>query len=301
MSHYLVLTFDVPADLSELATSLLDDAQAGGVEIRDHEILPPPGMEPVPVGRAVVIGYFDDRDDGPQTLAWIRGALEEQAGGREIRAGLERLDDQPWAETWKLHFQPLHVGGRLWVLPPWETPPEGSIAVIIEPGLAFGTGGHATTSLCLEGILEALERRRGASVLDVGCGSGILGIAAAKLGAGRVMMIDNDPVAVEVAKENAEANGCGSIECSETPIGAIEERFDLVIANILAMPLIELAPAIARSVAPGGELLLSGILNTQAADVRRAYEAEGLELREERRRLDWSMLAMARPSQVGGA
>lgn len=300
MSHYLALTFDVPADLSELATSLLDDADAGGVEIRDHEILPPPGMKPVPEGRAVVIGYFDDRDDGAQTLAWIREALEEQAEGQEIRASFERLDDQPWAETWKLHFQPLHVGGRLWVLPPWEEPPADSIAVVIEPGLAFGTGGHATTSLCLEGVLEALERRPGASTLDVGCGSGILGIAAAKLGAGRVMMIDNDPVAVKVAQENAEENGCPAIECSEQPIADIEERFELVIANILAMPLIELAPAISRSVAAGGELLLSGILTTQAADVRRAYEAQGLELREERRRLEWSMLVMARPALAGG-
>jgi len=298
MSEYLALTFDVPADLSDLAASLLHDADAQGVEIRDHEILPPPGHRPVPEGRAVVIGYFGPEASGDELVGWIRAELEAQADGAEVRAGSERLDDQDWAETWKLHFHPLHVGGRLWVLPPWEEPPAGSIAVVIEPGMAFGTGGHATTALCLQGILEILDRRSDASVIDVGCGSGILGIAAAKLGAGRVVMVDNDPVAVAVARENAEANGCAAIETSERPVQAFDEAFDLVIANILAGTLIELAAPIAARVAEGGELLLSGILATQAADVRAAYEAEGLAFRETRHEGEWALLWMARSPGV---
>lgn len=295
MSEYLALTFDVPADLSDLAASLLHDADAQGVEIRDHEILPPPGHPPVPEGRAMVIGYFGAEAEGDAIVGWIREELEEQAEGQEIRAGSERLDEQDWAETWKLHFHPLHVGGRLWVLPPWEEPPSGAIAVVIEPGMAFGTGGHATTALCLEGILEILDRRAGASVLDVGCGSGILGIAAAKLGAGRVEMIDNDPVAVEVAKENTEANGCSAIETSARPVEDVAESFELVIANILAGTLVELAAPIAARVAPGGDLLLSGILAPQAADVRAAYEARGLTLRELRHQGEWALVWMERP------
>ena len=298
MSEYLALTFDVPADLSDLAASLLHDADAQGVEIRDHEILPPPGHRPVPEGRAVVIGYFGPEASGDDLVGWIRAELEAQAEGAEVRAGSERLDDQDWAETWKLHFHPLHVGGRLWVLPPWEEPPAGSIAVVIEPGMAFGTGGHATTALCLQGILEILERRAGASAIDVGCGSGILGIAAAKLGAGRVVMIDNDPVAVAVARENAEANGCPGIETSERPVEAFDEAFDLVIANILAGTLIELAAPISARVAEGGELLLSGILASQAADVRAAYEAEGLAFREIRHEGEWALLWMSRSPGV---
>ncbi|HEY0839206.1 MAG TPA: 50S ribosomal protein L11 methyltransferase [Vulgatibacter sp.] len=301
MSEYLALTFDVPADLSDLAASMLHDANAQGVEIRDHEILPPPGLRPVPEGRAVVIGYFGADTDGDEIVGWIREELEAQAEGKEVRAGSERLDDQDWAETWKLHFHPLHVGGRLWVLPPWEKAPEGAVAVVIEPGMAFGTGGHATTALCLEGVLEILDRRPGASVLDVGCGSGILGIAAAKLGAGKVAMIDNDPVAVDVARENAEANGCPAIETSARPVEQLDDSFDLVIANILAVTLVELAAPIASRVAPGGELLLSGILAPQAAEVRAAYEAEGLSLRELRHQGEWALVWMERPGAGGEA
>ncbi|HWV38736.1 MAG TPA: 50S ribosomal protein L11 methyltransferase [Vulgatibacter sp.] len=298
MSEYLALTFDVPADLSELAASLLHDADAGGVEIRDHEILPPPGHRPVPEGRAVVIGYFGADADGDEIVVWAREVLEAQAGGAEVRAGIERLDDQDWAETWKLHFRPLHVGGKLWVLPPWEAPPAGAIAVTIEPGMAFGTGGHATTAHCLRGVLEILERRPGATAIDVGCGSGILGIAAAKLGAGRVVMIDDDPVAVEVARQNARENGCERIEISARPVESFSEAFDVVIANILAGTLIELAAPVSARVATGGELLLSGILATQAADVQAAYEAEGLAMREVRHEGEWVLLWMARPPGV---
>ncbi|AKU92135.1 50S ribosomal protein L11 methyltransferase [Vulgatibacter incomptus] len=294
MPKYLALTFDVPAELCELAASLLHDADAQGVEIRDREVLPPPGMTPVPEGRAVAIGYFGDEVEGDPILAEVRAELEAQAEGQEIRAGLERLDDQNWSETWKLHFQPLHVGGRLWVLPPWERAPEGQIAVVIEPGMAFGTGGHATTALCLEGTLEALERRPSASAADIGCGSGILGIAAAKLGAKRVVMIDNDPVAVAVAKENAVANGCPSIATSDRPVESLGERFDLVLANILAGTLVELAEPIAACVAEGGDLLLSGILVSQAADVRAAYENQGLRAREQRISGEWALVWMER-------
>ncbi len=294
MNRYLALTFDVPAELCELAASLLHDAQAQGVEIRDQEVLPPPGMQPVPVGRAVAIGFFGEDEADEATLAWIREELEAQAGGQEIRVGLERLDEENWSETWKLHFKPLHVGDRLWILPPWEPRPQGSIAVVIEPGMAFGTGGHATTSLCLEGVLEVLDRRPGAAVVDVGCGSGILGIAAAKLGAGRVVMIDNDPVAVAVAKENADANGVPAIETSDRPVEDLGQRFELVIANILAGTLVELADPIAAAVAAGGELLLSGILVDQVEGVRRAYEERELRLRGIRRQGEWAMIWMER-------
>lgn len=294
MSQYLALTLDVPVELSELAASLLHDADAQGVEIRDGELIPPPGVPPVPPGRAVIIGYFGEEADGGELLEWLREALEAQAEGQEIRCGFERLDQEEWAQTWKLHFKPLHVGGNFWVLPPWEEPPPGAVSVLIEPGLAFGTGGHASTALCLRGILDALERRADASVLDVGCGSGILGIAAAKLGAPRVLMLDNDPVAVQVAKENAAANGLPELESSELPVAELEERFDLVVANILANPLIELARPIAGRVEEGGELLLSGILTSQAQEVVSAYEAEGLSLRAELREGEWSMLSMGR-------
>lgn len=296
MRHYLALSFDVPEALADLAAWLLHEEDAGGVELRDHDILPPPGMKPLPEGRAQVIGFFEGEVDGEAIASAVRERLEDEAEGQEILASVSRLKEEDWAETWKLHFQPLHVADKLWVLPPWEKAPPGDLAVVIEPGMAFGTGGHATTSLCLEGLVDALGRRPGTSVLDVGCGSGILGIGACKLGAGRVVMIDNDPVAVQVAKENAEKNGCPAIETSGTPVDEIAEHFPVAVANILAVTLIDLVKPIVATVAPGGELLLSGILVGQADDVIAAYEAHGMALRERRTRGDWALVWMDRRS-----
>lgn len=299
MRTYLALTFDVPAELSDVAAWLLHEEDAGGVEIRDHELLPPPGMKPLPEGRAQVIGFFEGEVEGEEILARVRESLEESAQSegeerQEIRAGLAELNDEDWAETWKLHFKPLHIAGKLWILPPWEKVPEDQPAVVIEPGMAFGTGGHATTALCLEGLVEVLERRPGANVLDVGTGSGILGIGARKLGAGRVLMTDNDPLAVKIAAENAVRNGVPEIETSEIPVQEIEERFPVVVANILAVTLIDLAEPVAATVAPGGELLLSGILVPQADDVAKAYEAEGFVQRERRTQGEWALVWMER-------
>jgi ribosomal protein L11 methyltransferase len=290
MRHYLALSFDVPEALADLAAWLLHEEEAGGVELRDHDILPPPGMKPLPAGRAQVIGFFEGEIDGDAVARAVRESLEEEAEGQEILVSVSRLKEEDWAETWKLHFQPLHVAGKIWVLPPWEKAPAGDLAVVIEPGMAFGTGGHATTSLCLEGLVEALERRPGAAVLDVGCGSGILGIGARKLGAGRVVMIDNDPVAVQVAQENAAKNGCPDIVTAGTPVDEITERFPVVVANILAVTLIDLVDPIVATVQPGGELLLSGILVGQADDVIAAYRAKGLTLRERRTRGEWALV-----------
>lgn len=294
MRTYLAITFDLPAALADLAAWLLHEEEAGGVEIRDHEVLPPPGLQPLPAGRAQVIGFFEGEVDGAEIQSRVQARLEEEAAGGEVRSGLSRLAEEDWSETWKHFFRPLHVSDRIWILPPWEKAPPGDLAVVIEPGMAFGTGGHATTALCLEGLVESLDEKPGASVLDVGCGSGILGIAAARLGAGRVVMIDNDPVAVQVARENADENGCPSIETSGTPVEAVQERFPIVLANILAVTLVDLASPIAATVADGGDLLLSGILERQADEVIQAYEAQGLSLRERRVQDDWCLVWMVR-------
>ena len=294
MADYLALTFDVPDDLADHASFLLHEAEAQGVEIRDAEQLPPPGLPRPPPGRAVVIGYFAGDAAGEEIEADVRADLEREASEREIRSGLARLEEENWAETWKLHFRPILAAGKLWVLPPWEARPDDKPAVVIEPGMAFGTGGHATTLLCLEALVDALARRPGASVLDVGCGSGILGIGAKLLGAGRVTMIDNDPVAVEVARENAEKNGVPELETSGTDVGELPGTWDLVVANILANPLIELSAAIAARVAGGGELYLSGILGTQADEVAAAYHRQGFATVARKDLGEWSLLRLAR-------
>jgi ribosomal protein L11 methyltransferase len=169
------------------------------------------------------------------------------------------------------------------------------VEVVLDPGMAFGTGSHPTTSLCLAALSDLLAARPGASVLDVGTGSGLLAIAARKLGAGRVAANDNDPVAVEVARENAARNGA-AVELTGAPPAAIPGTFDLVVANILANVLVALAPALAAKLAPGGVLLLSGILAPQEEEVRSAHLAAGLTPLPggDRRDGEWSLVALRR-------
>jgi ribosomal protein L11 methyltransferase len=161
--------------------------------------------------------------------------------------------------------------------------------------MAFGTGTHPTTSLCLATLSDLLAARPGASVLDVGTGSGLLAIAAKKLGAGRVAANDNDPIAVRVARENADANGV-ALELTGAPVEAIDGTFDVILANILANTLVELAPVLDAKLAPGGVLLLSGILAPQEDEVRAAYLAQGLARFPggDRRDREWSLVALAR-------
>jgi ribosomal protein L11 methyltransferase len=169
------------------------------------------------------------------------------------------------------------------------------VEIVLDPGMAFGTGTHPTTSLCLAALSDLLSARPGARVLDVGTGSGLLAIAARKLGAGVVAGNDNDPVAVQVARENAALNGV-ELDLNERGVGQQHGPFELVLANILANTLVALAPALAAQLAPGGVVLLSGILTPQEEEVRAAYLEAGLVPLPggDRRDGEWSLLAMTR-------
>ena len=184
------------------------------------------------------------------------------------------LKDRVWEEEFKKDFQPMKFGQRLWVFPSWESQiklPNDSIIVNMDPGLAFGTGTHQTTSLCLN-YLDA-NPPIDMKVIDFGCGTGILAIAAAKLGASSLLAIDNDPQAVIACKENVINNHCeGLIKTIYSNDKVIKEKCDLLIANILTNPLIELAPLFASLVNPNGALLLSGILKHQVDKVLDCYK-----------------------------
>jgi ribosomal protein L11 methyltransferase len=183
-----------------------------------------------------------------------------------------RLEDDDWVRRTQSQFAPLAVGGRLWIGASWHAAPTEQRAVVrLDPGLAFGTGGHPSTRLMLQ-FLEATIT--GAEhVLDYGCGSGILAIAAAKLGAASVDGVDIDPLALETAAANAAANDV-ALRCYGTD-GLPDGQYDVVVANILAQPLIALAPLLCARVARGGRIALSGILEGQAAEVARAYGEVG--------------------------
>lgn len=209
---------------------------------------------------------------------------------------LEVLEEQDWLAAWRQFFTPVCCGSRFVVLPPWlaQSPDFPDRAhLLIEPKSAFGTGHHATTALCLKVLSDLLDQRRlmpGQSFLDLGTGSGVLGIACCKSGL-RGLGLDIDPLAVDNALENRALNDADGFEPSLGSMEAVVGRtFDLVVANILARPLIELAPAIAAACKPGGSLILSGLLEIQADGVEAAYHAQGLPLARRARQGEWCAL-----------
>lgn len=205
---------------------------------------------------------------------------------------IESIEETDWSTKWRQDFKPMDFG-RLYVVPTWlEPPPEAELVLRLDPGMAFGTGTHETTSLCLARIVELAE---GSRVLDVGTGSGILALGALRAGAKLSVGTDNDPEALVVARENAELN-----ELEHRLVLSAEEPdrlggFDLVVANILRDPLIELAPKIGAAVLPGGRLLLSGLLVHQLDDVARAYLSLGyFEGRRDTHRGEWGLIELTR-------
>ena len=224
-------------------------------------------------------------------VATLLGTAARALGLPVPAFSVEPVAEQNWVRLTQSQFDPIRVSGRLWIVPSWhEAPDPASINLILDPGMAFGTGSHPTTRLCLEWLER--EIRGGERVLDYGCGSGILAIAAARLGAASVAGVDIDPQAVEAARANAQRNGvtAGFFDSAEPVAG----EYDLVVANILSNPLRVLAPAICAHVRRGGRLALSGILREQADEIVGIYAA-WLPLRVADVREDWVCLAGVRP------
>jgi ribosomal protein L11 methyltransferase len=233
-------------------------------------------------------------------VAMPDGALLTQIAGKPVHVAL--LPDVDWIRLSQEGLPPVRAG-RFFVYGAHDagTVPHGVIPIKIEAGLAFGTGHHETTALCLHALSDISKRRRFANVLDLGCGTGLLAIGAAKLWRKAVLASDIDPVAVEVTKENARANGEAPLiraliaDGLDHPALSAQAPYDLIIANILAGPLTKLAPAIARALAPGGMLVLSGLLQWQENLVLSFYRPHGLQLRNARREGVWSALTLERP------
>jgi ribosomal protein L11 methyltransferase len=280
------LTLEVPEPEAERVEALLWDAGATGLEIRDREAPPMPGVRGPSPGEAIVVAWFEEREPAEAALADVRAWVPD------ARGAFGEAPDTDWSMAWRSQIRSTRVG-RLWVGPPWETAPEGTVSLVIEPKMAFGTGDHPTTALCLAAVDAFCAAHPGGSVLDVGTGTGVLALMARKLGAARVVGVDNDPMSVTLARENAALNGIAGVELSGATLDAIDGRFDLVVANILANTLVELAPALVAHTR--GRLVLAGVLIHQEDEVREAFERAGAASDGGDRSGDWIRLDLRVP------
>lgn len=268
------------------------------------------GVEQIPVVAAnaaqeQIVGYLENGPQAQEMLKRIKEYLAELAdltpGEGQTRLETEVIPDEDWNKTWKERFKPLPITAHLVIKPTWESyqPKPGEKVIEMDPGMAFGTGHHASTKLALD-FIEALFHGKEAppkTVLDVGTGTGILAMAAALFGAQEVLAIDNDPEAVVVAEENILRNELQpTIIANDIALEKIPHQFDLVIANIIHDTLIELAAGLAARLAPNGRLIMAGILTgPQTDNIRAAYNALGLKHQETRTEGEWSALLFARP------
>jgi ribosomal protein L11 methyltransferase len=266
---WLQISVEVNAGLVECATEIFTDAGALSVtyeDAADEPILEPqPGEHPV-WSATRVVALFPEGIDPRRLLPRLSEALHDA----DLTTRIEHLKDRDWSSTWREGFHPTRFGSCLWVVPCDASAPEaGAVTVHLDPGLAFGTGTHATTALCLEWLDAHPPVAR--TVIDYGCGSGILAIAAAKLGADRVQAVDIDPQALRATRDNAGRNRVAPKIDALFPGALAGGPVDLVLANILANPLIERAGLLADHVRTGGSIVLTGILAEQADDVTMAY------------------------------
>jgi ribosomal protein L11 methyltransferase len=294
MDRYRTVRFSVPLDRLDAAEELLWSLGAAAVTLMDEGDQPllEPGPGEMPLWDAMVLEALIPENLSTET---VRSAL----AGEGVLAGVEKdvefdaLPERDWVRAWMDRYEPMRFGQSIWVCPSHREPdPAWSVVVRLDPGLAFGTGTHPTTALCLEWLDG--QDLDGVDVVDYGCGSGILAVAAALKGARRVVAIDHDPQALEATLDNAERNGVAERIEAVLPDTAPELRASVVVANILAGPLVELSASIAGRVAPGGRLALSGILAEQSEQVLDAYRHR-LRPAGEAAREDWVRLDFVAP------
>ncbi|OCH15897.1 ribosomal protein L11 methyltransferase [Aliivibrio sp. 1S165] len=269
---WIQVKLNATSENAELISDMLVE-ETGALSVTFLDAKDSPIFEPLPGetrlwGETDIVALYDAETDMDLVITQLKAStiLDDHFAYK-----VEQLEDKDWEREWMDNFHPMKFGERLWICPSWrEIPEPDAINVMLDPGLAFGTGTHATTALCLE-WLESIDLT-GKTVIDFGCGSGILAIAAIKLGAAKVVGIDIDPQAITASKDNATRNGVADQLALFLPQDQPENLVaDVVVANILAAPLRELSSIITAHVKPGGVLAMSGVLDTQADSVASYY------------------------------
>ncbi|MBT3147072.1 50S ribosomal protein L11 methyltransferase [Neptunomonas phycophila] len=272
---WLQIKLEINPDSAERYEDILLEAGCAAVTYQDSEDQPifEPDLGTTPLWqRTTISGLFDTDYDMAATEAFIREAHSTIFKNSDFPTfSAEILEDKDWEREWMKNYHPMQFGQRLWICPSWrEAPDPNAVNLMLDPGLAFGTGTHPTTALCLEWLdAQTLE---GKKVTDYGCGSGILGIAALLLGADHVIAVDIDIQAIQATRDNLGRNKLSDDRLDAyLPESAPQAATDVLVANILAGPLVELAPTLAERVKPGGLLALSGLLMHQADEIIQAY------------------------------
>ena len=290
---WLQINVTTSPDVAEQYEDLLLAAGCAAVTYQDAKDQPifEPELGTTPLwSETTITGLFAAEHDLEETLALLNQAKEQISSGEKTHFKAEILEDKDWEREWMTHYHPMQFGPNFWVCPSWcDVPDSNAVNLMLDPGLAFGTGTHPTTALCLEWL--ATEPLTGRSVIDYGCGSGILGIASILLGATDVSGVDIDPQALQATKDNL---GRNNLSLDKMPVFFPEdfkaEAVDLVIANILAGPLKELAPSLAKLVKSGGKIVLSGLLFEQAEALLTTY-SEWFDMEPVAQKDDWIRLS----------
>ncbi|ONC96526.1 ribosomal protein L11 methyltransferase [Burkholderia pseudomallei] len=294
---YRELVAELPREHAEALSDALVELGALSVSVEDADADTPdeqplfgePGLVPERTAwqHSRVIALVDATQDPAVLLA---AAANEAGLAQAPRFELREVEEQDWVRLTQSQFEPIHIGEKIWVVPSWHDAPQPDALVLeLDPGLAFGTGSHPTTRLCMEWLEQTVQPGR--TVLDYGCGSGILAILAKKCGAGRVTGIDIDPQAVEAARHNSERNRADVTY--GLPDDCPDGEFDIVVANILSNPLKLMASMLASKVKPGGRIALSGVLARQADEVASVY-ARYIDIAVWREHEGWVCLAGTR-------
>jgi ribosomal protein L11 methyltransferase len=293
--RWLEVSLTVNGEVAEAVADLLARYVEGGVVVESEVKYNDAEDEGTPVGPVKVYGYLPVNEQIEENRRQLEESLWHLGQIQDLpELSYKPIEDQDWMSSWKEHYHPIPIGKKMMILPAWiEMPDPSRIAVKIDPSMAFGTGTHPTTQLCMEFVEQ--ETRPGMNVIDVGCGSGILSIAAVKMGAKHALAVDIDPLSVKATLENGERNDVlASIETGQGSVVEVRsgqfsiKAAPLVLANILAPVIIRLFDAgLADLVETGGTLVLSGILDHQAEDVIAKAKEKGYSLVEKKQMLDW--------------